>query len=124
MGLPSNTDEHQTNNEVSMNQVTHVTTNETNHEEPGTGGKSDFIRTDDGDVNGQMIHNNQHIGGDYSPPIDTIGKDLLDPKVEIYELGESSLQTEAKQAKDVENAYTTVQKKRGRKKKVANKISL
>ena len=100
-----------------MNQVTHVTTNETNHEEPGTGGKLDFIRTDDGDVNGQMIHNNQHIGGDYSPPIDTIGKDLLDPKVEIYELEESSLQTEAKQAKGVENVYTTVQTKRGRKKK-------
>ena len=124
MGLPSNTDVHQTNNEVSMNQVTHVTTDEMNHEEPGTGGKVDFIRTDDEDVSGQMIHKNQHIEGDYSPSIDTIGKDLLVPKVEIYELEESSLQTEARQAKGVENVYKTVQKKRGRKKRVANINSL
>ena len=107
-----------------MNKVTHVTTSEMNHEEPGTGGKMDFIRTDEEDVSGQMIHKNQHIEGDYSPSIDTIGKDLLDPKVEIYDVKESIMQTEANQAKGVENVYTTGQKKRGRKKKGANKSSL
>ena len=114
----SSTVDGRTENEVSMNEFPNGTAR-INHEEIGPVGAIDLSRADSNGPD-ELGINNTEGGHELNSPSIRANRDvLLAANDQIYGTRDLSISEGAKDALNVENVYTTVQKKKGKKKRGA-----